>query len=420
MKLRSYYFATVVAAVLAFGWLAQTTPVRDWKSVLVLGAFAFLAETLAFQLPLSGSVSLGFALGFAALLYDGPVAASLVALVGSVSIQDVRDHRPVDVQLFNSAQLVLSILAASGVFLWLGGLPLAWAADQGFVSAAALSLGAALLAATAFFLVNIALVGEALALRAELPLAQVLREQSFVSYWISFLTLALLGFVLARVVDSAGWVGAVLLAAPFVIARKTFRVYLELSAAYADTVRSLVQALEAKDPYTRGHSERVAEYAKAIAGGLGLSVAQIERVEIAALLHDVGKIGIPEATLSKAGPLTAEEYAEIREHPAKGASVLLEVEFLAEAASTVAAHHERMDGTGYPMRLSADDIPLDARILAVADAYDAMTSSRPYRAALRHESAVQELVAVAGTQLDRLAVDALLSHLQSRGAVQES
>ncbi|PKQ20932.1 MAG: hypothetical protein CVT66_02595 [Actinobacteria bacterium HGW-Actinobacteria-6] len=419
MKLRCYYFATVVAAVLAFGWLAQTTPVRDWKSVIVLGAFAFLAETLAFQLPLSGSVSLGFALGFAALLYDGPVAASLVALVGSVSIQDVRDHRPVDVQLFNSAQLVLSILAASEIFLRLGGLPLAWAGQE-LEGAAALSLGAAMLAATAFFLVNIALVGEALALRSGLPLARVLREQSFVSYWISFLTLALLGFVLARVVDSAGWIGAVLLAAPFVIARKTFRVYLELSAAYADTVRSLVQALEAKDSYTRGHSERVAEYSKAIASRLGLAAAQIERVEIAALLHDVGKIGISEATLSKAGPLNAEEYAAIREHPAKGASVLLEVEFLAESAPVVAAHHERMDGTGYPMRLSADSIPLDARILAVADAYDAMTSSRPYRAALGHESAVQELTAVAGTQLDRLAVDALLSHLQDCGAVQES
>ena len=416
MKLRFYYFATVVAAVLAFGWLAQTTPVRDWKSVVVLGAFAFLAETLAFQLPLSGSVSLGFALGFAALLYDGPVAASLVALVGSVSVQDVRDHRPLDVQLFNSAQLVLSVLAASGIFLWLGGLPLAWA-NEGVESAAALGLGAAMIAATAFFLVNIALVGEALALRAELPLARVLREQSFVSYWISFVTLALLGFVLARVVDSVGWIGAVLLAAPFVIARKTFRVYLELSAAYADTVRSLVQALEAKDPYTRGHSERVAEYSKAIASRLGLAPAQIERVEIAALLHDVGKIGISEATLSKAGPLTSEEYAAIREHPAKGESVLLEVEFLAEAAPIVAAHHERMDGTGYPMRLSAESIPLDARILAVADAYDAMTSSRPYRAALGHESAAQELAAVAGTQLDQLAVDALLSHLREREAV---
>ncbi len=415
MRLRLYYSATVLAAVLAFAWRAQVSPVRDWTSVLVLAAFAFLAETLAFQLPLSGSVSLGFALGFAALLYDGPVAASFVALVGSVSVQDIRDHRPLDVQLFNSAQLVISILAASWVYQALGGTPLAWIAT-GAPGSGALGLGAAMIAATAFVIVNIGLVGEALALRTRLPLASVLREQSFGSYWISFVMLALLGYVLARVVHSTGWIGAVLLAAPFVIARKTFRVYLELSAAYADTVRSLVQALEAKDPYTRGHSERVAKYSKAMAARMTYSPALLERVEIAALLHDVGKVGIPEATLSKAGPLTTAEYEEIREHPAKGESVLLEVEFLADIAPIVAAHHERMDGTGYPRRIRGEDIPDEARVLAVADAFDAMTSSRPYRSALDVASAVQELQSVAGSQLDRNAVDALLGYLAESGA----
>lgn len=416
MRLRFYYSATVLAAVLAFAWWAQASPVRDWTSVLVLAAFAFLAETLAFQLPLSGSVSLGFALGFAALLYDGPVAASFVALVGSVSVQDIRDRRPLDVQLFNSAQLVISILAAAWVYEVLGGMPLAWAA-AGPPGSGALGLGAAMIAATAFVVVNIGLVGEALALRTRLPLANVLREQSFASYWISFVMLALLGYVLARVVHSTGWIGAVLLAAPFVIARKTFRVYLELSAAYADTVRSLVQALEAKDPYTRGHSERVARYSKAMAMRLSYSPASVERVEIAALLHDVGKVGIPESTLSKAGPLTSAEYDEIREHPTKGESVLLEVEFLADIAPIVAAHHERMDGTGYPSGVRGEEIPDEARILAVADAFDAMTSSRPYRSALAVDSAVIELRSVAGTQLDETAVDALVDHLAEGGAL---
>ncbi len=415
MKLRVYYSATIAAAVLAFTLWARLSPVRDWKSILVLCAFAFVAETLAFQLPISGSVSLGFALGFAALLYDGPVAATLVALVGSVSVQDIRDRRPLDVQLFNSAQLVLSILVAAWVYAALGGYPLAWV-TAGAQGAGALGLGAAMVAATAFVVVNIALVGEAVALRAGMSIARILREQSFGSYWISFVMLALLGYVLARVVDSTGWIGAVLLAAPFVIARKTFRVYLELSAAYADTVRSLVQALEAKDPYTRGHSERVAEYSKAMAAHLGLSPALVERVEIAALLHDVGKVGIPESTLIKEGPLTSSEYGEIREHPTKGASVLLEVEFLADVAPIVAAHHERMDGTGYPSGLAGGEIPIEARLLAVADAYDAMTSSRPYRAALGADEAAQELRAVSGSQLDQVAVDALLGHLEQTGA----
>lgn len=415
MRLRLYYFATVLTAGLAFAGWAHSSAVRDWKSVLVLAAFAFLAETLAFQLPLSGSVSLGFALGFAALLYDGPVAASIVALVGSISVQDIRDHRPLDVQLFNSAQLVLSILAAALVYLQLGGRPLAWLPSTAPPGSGTLGLAAAMLAGTAFVIVNIGLVSVAVSLRTRLSLSAVLRQQSFGSYWVSFVMLALLGYVLARVVDSTGWLGAALLAAPFVIARKTFRVYMELSAAYADTVRSLVQALEAKDPYTRGHSERVAEYAKAIATRLTLTPSILDRVEIAAILHDVGKIGIAESTLSKSGPLTADEYAEICEHPSKGESVLLEVEFLTEVAPIVAAHHERMDGTGYPRGLRGDSIPLEARILAVADAFDAMTSSRPYRAALSTPAAVRELKAVAGTQLDPCVVDALLGHLQENG-----
>jgi HD-GYP domain-containing protein (c-di-GMP phosphodiesterase class II) len=145
---------------------------------------------------------------------------------------------------------------------------------------------------------------------------------------------------------------------------------------------------------------------------MGVTRSNADAIEIAALLHDVGKIGISEATLGKAGRLTKEEVAAIREHPSKSMIVLSEVEFLAEMVPIVHAHHERIDGTGYPRGLRGDEIPYEARLLAVADTYDAMTSDRPYRAALSDDEAISELESAAGTQLDSRVVAVMLEYLR--------
>ena len=418
LRLKAYYgFIILVAAfVVAASMLAFS--IRDISAVLVLGVLAFLAETMAFQLPLSGSVSLGFAVGFAAMLYDGPAAACVVAVMGSISLHDIRARRSWLVQVFNSAQLALSILMSATAYTMLGGRPFAWTPTLDVLGAS--DLAAALAAATIFFVANIVLVGEAMAIRSDLPLLSVLKEQSFAGYLVSLGMLALLGLVLAQLMHVAGWVAALLLVAPFAVARQTFRVYLELSDAYADTVRSLVRAIEAKDPYTRGHSERVAKHARAIAEKMGVPKSRADAIEIAALLHDIGKIGISEATLGKVGRLTAEEVAAIREHPSKSMVVLSEVEFLANMVPIVHAHHERIDGTGYPRGLRGEEIPYEARLLAVADTYDAMTSDRPYRAALTRVAAVAELQSVSGTQLDARIVAAMLDYLRNQPDVPAS
>ncbi|MEQ8836511.1 MAG: HD-GYP domain-containing protein, partial [Lacipirellulaceae bacterium] len=151
-----------------------------------------------------------------------------------------------------------------------------------------------------------------------------------------------------------------------------------------NVVRSMVSAVEAKDAYTCGHSERVALYTKRLAQHLSYDEEAAERVYLTGLLHDVGKIGISDATLNKAGKLTDEEFAEIKEHPDHGWSILCELRQLAYVLPGVLHHHERFDGKGYPDGLSGKDIPLDARIMAVADAYDAMTSNRAYRQGMAH------------------------------------
>jgi response regulator RpfG family c-di-GMP phosphodiesterase len=179
-----------------------------------------------------------------------------------------------------------------------------------------------------------------------------------------------------------------------------------------NTVRSLVTALDAKDTYTRGHSERVALFSKRIAETLGYDAAAAQRLYLSGLLHDVGKIGVSDATLRKPDKLTDEEFAEIRRHPDEGWAILRDLEQLRYVLPGVLHHHERVGGGGYPDDLKGEEIPLDARIMAVADAYDAMTSDRAYRAGMPHNKAIEILRQGAGTQWDEQVIDAFLSIIE--------
>jgi HD-GYP domain-containing protein (c-di-GMP phosphodiesterase class II) len=179
--------------------------------------------------------------------------------------------------------------------------------------------------------------------------------------------------------------------------RKTYR---RLQRSFFQSLIGLANALEAKDAYTRGHSERVAGLSRALALAAGLSDAAAETVAQAGLLHDLGKIGIPEAILHKPAALTVDEWAVMRAHPLTGAQILAPLEFFEEGAVIVRHHHERLDGSGYPDRLTGASIPLGARIVAIADVYDALTSDRPYRCALPAEGAVSHLRREGGHTLD--------------------
>ena len=178
-----------------------------------------------------------------------------------------------------------------------------------------------------------------------------------------------------------------------------------------NTVRSLVYAVEAKDRYTCGHSERVALYGRALAEEAGLDEEACERLYLTGLLHDVGKIGIRDAVLGKEGKLTEEEFDEIKRHPDGGWAILHDLQQLSYTLPGVLYHHERYDGGGYPDGLDGNNIPLDGRILAVADAYDAMTSDRPYRKGMPHERAVDILRSGSGSQWDSILIDHFMTIL---------
>jgi putative nucleotidyltransferase with HDIG domain len=180
------------------------------------------------------------------------------------------------------------------------------------------------------------------------------------------------------------------------------------------TIQALAKTIEAKDPYTRGHCDRVRGYACEIALGLGLDEELISQLSVGATLHDIGKIGVPEQVLTKPGKLTDEEYASIKRHPAVGAEIVRPLSLAAAARAAIEHHHERFDGNGYPSRLKGEQIPLSARILAVADSFDAMTITRPYREAMTVNVAIAELVRHAGSQFDPAIVAVFVKHCEQQ------
>lgn len=185
-----------------------------------------------------------------------------------------------------------------------------------------------------------------------------------------------------------------------------------LRNAYMDTVRTLASAIETRDLYTGGHVERVARFARVLAQELSWSAQRIDDLEVGALLHDTGKLGVPDAILRKPGPLDDDEWVEMRKHPQIGAGLVEASPALQQAREAVLHHHERYDGKGYPHGLSGEAIPIEARIVTVVDAYDAMVSTRPYRRALGVDVAVEELERHAGTQFDPECVRAFVEAIR--------
>ena len=192
--------------------------------------------------------------------------------------------------------------------------------------------------------------------------------------------------------------------------------YVQLQRSIGQSLLGLANAIEAKDPYTRGHSERVGAWSRRIASRLGLPPADVETVGQGGLLHDIGKIGVPEPILRKRGALDAAEWTVMRRHPVTGAQIVAPFEHLAGASIVIRHHHERRDGSGYPDGLIGNAIPLGARIVAVADVFYAITSERPYRAALPRPAALEYLVGEAETTLDRDVVAVALEVYRDVGA----
>ena len=202
------------------------------------------------------------------------------------------------------------------------------------------------------------------------------------------------------------------------VAIENAHLYRDVQRSYLETILALVQAVEEKDQYTRGHSERVTAFSVKIANAMDLPPRTVRMIEYAGVLHDIGKIGIDLAIIQKKGRLTPEEFTVVRNHPLIGERIIRPIGFLAEALPGIAQHHERYDGSGYPLGLSGDRLALEARILAVADAYDAMITDRPYRKPLPKGDAIDELLRCSGSQFDPMVVEHFIELLHNDPEIQ--
>jgi HD-GYP domain-containing protein (c-di-GMP phosphodiesterase class II) len=223
------------------------------------------------------------------------------------------------------------------------------------------------------------------------------------------------GLLIAALWRVVGPSAPLLVLIPLFVARWAIAQFAEQQRAYEATVGALCQAVETKDFYTRGHSDRVSRGSVMIAREIGMRTERVEAIRYAGMLHDVGKLGVPTRVLQKTGKLTEEEYAAIQLHPMRGLDIVREIGFLDEALAGIMHHHERIDGRGYPMGLAGDEIPEFARVLAVADAFDSMTSTRSYRGARPVEEAIAELRKWSGTQFDPVFVDAFVAAIRREG-----
>ena len=374
-----------------------------FAALLVLSV---LCSALKVDLPLgvgTSCISLSYAVNFTALMLLGPAPTMLITMASSWSQCTFRMNQPNPAYktLFSMASVALSVAAAGATYTSLGG-PL------GDIPQA--SLQPLMAAAMTYFLVNSVTVATAVAL---------VRRRSIFGVWhddflwsiTSYVVGGVAAGIAVEVSQQAGQWQTALAFVPLCLTYRTYRIYLariadeqrrvaEWTQLHRESMEVLARAIQAKDNGGSSHVERVQYYATALARHLELPEADTQAVEVAALLHDIGKLAVPEHILSKPGPLTPDERMKMQIHAQVGAEIVSAVPFPAPVAPLIRSHHERWDGTGYPSGLRSDKIPVGARILAVVDCFDALTSERPYRRAMSPYGALEVLREQAGKAFD--------------------
>jgi putative nucleotidyltransferase with HDIG domain len=387
----------------------QTTIGQDAiAAIALLSGLAIVAQLLGFLLPWGARGTVAHIPYLAAVL----VAPSWVTVAAVCAVKLVTESlgsaSPIKAA-FNAGQTCLALTLSIAVYAALGGSSFLAAPDLG-LGPLTRSVGVAAFAAISVaFFVNAALVSVAVALTSPNRVLAVLGQKSVATLGTDLLATPII-FVFAWAYAAHGPVAALALWVPILGFRQLNKTKLELEQMNRELLELMVTTLEARDPYTSGHSRRVQNYAVLIARAMRLSESEVRAISQAALLHDVGKIHEKYARiLSKTDKLTPEEWAVMQEHPVDGERLVSTMSRLKELTPAIRHHHEQWDGTGYPDGIAGEAIPLAARIIALADTIDAMTSVRPYRAALSQDQVRSELVRCRGRQFDPTLTDQVLS-----------
>jgi hypothetical protein len=400
-----YIGAVMVAAVIVL--TAGPYSGLNWTQIGVLGVLLIACESAATLLNGRGLAwSANTMASLAAVVLCGPVGA---ALVSCGTLLGVRRGPTFMQRLFNTGMYALSAYLAGRTYVAAGGL-VGTPGPDSFPGI----IGPFAAAAAVYVAVNFMLLHAVFWLTRD-PDAPTARLGLDFKLLVTDLGYGAFGILIAALWSVLGPFTPVLVLIPVFVARWAVAQFAAQQRAYEATVSALCQAVETKDFYTRGHSERVSRGAVMIATEIGMRLERVGAIRYAGMLHDVGKLGVPTSVLQKRTSLTDDEYAAVQLHPMRGLDIVREIGFLDEALAGIMHHHERIDGRGYPMGLAGDEIPEFARVLAVADAFDAMTSDRSYRGARPVPEAIAELRKWAGKQFDPAFVDAFVTAIERDG-----
>jgi hypothetical protein len=390
------------SALLAASWLLW--PVGDFHGPFFgFPALAFwiivalVTSASPIHVPRGSLVSVAAAPIIAAGLLGGPTAAALVAIIGTIELRELRGEVPWYGVVYNHSFPVFAAVLSGITYLAVTG-------GSSIATPAGLVGGVA--AGVVYVLIGVAMSSLAVALRESRPYRAAL-QSDLRSFGLSLVGLTPMAWLMAVAYVFVGPLIVFVFALPLYTTRAAFKAVVDLRDMFTQTVRALASAIDARDPSTKKHSEHVSGIAVEIGRAMSLSESDLEQLEWAGLLHDIGKIGIRDSVLLKPGKLTREERVLMNEHPAKGEEILKDVDQLAAERPLIRHHHEWYNGSGYPDRLIGEEIPLLARVLHVADAFEAMTAARPYRPVpLTTTEALEELHRYAGIQFDPVVVEA--------------
>lgn len=406
--LRIVIALVTVAAAVALAAAVLLFPIRDEiggaQGLAFWIVLTLVASALPVRFPGGYLVSVSTAPILASMVLGGPAAAGIVTLVGTTEWRELRGRIPWYGTLYNHAALAGPAMAGAFVYEWF----VTWAVSIAPAWTDIVQVGGTVLAGLVFFALNSSAVAATIGLRQGISASAALQEHVRQA-GARLVALAPLSWLMAFVYLRVGWWASVLFVLPLYTTREAYHRFVEMREMFTSTVRALASAVDARDKWTAGHSNRVQEIAIVIAKEMRVSPALLEAIEWGGLLHDVGKIGVRDGVLLKEDRLTRDERIEMNRHPEIGATIAGQVKQLAPEVPIIRHHHEWFNGSGYPDRLEGQNIPLGARILHVADAFEAMTSPRPYRPRpLTTEQALKEIRKYTGIQFDPVVVDAFV------------
>ena len=351
--------------------------------MVLFGLLAFAGDNLSASLPSAGSISINTAILFGSLILFGPSTAIIVTAFSIINIREFVKKVPFYKHFFNAGQYLISVGIASIVF------------ENTYERTAAnffnpANIGFIFLAVYIGFLINSILTTIAISIS---------ERKNFINIWVYnyawlipfILFLTVMAIFISFLYKLYGPLTIIFTSLPLIIAQYAYMLRIKERKALINSIKQIVKIIDAKDPYTAGHSVRVAEYAEKIARKLRLNEFDVDILTNLANLHDIGKVQIDLSILNKPGKYNDADWAEMKKHPEVGYEIVKEIVFLKKYAKAILYHHEKIDGSGYPYGIKGDKISLFAKILTVADAYDAMTSNRPYKTALSQKKAIKEL-----------------------------